>query len=153
MQAARIHTDREIRIMIEAIVEVAYNEQRLLSESRHDEDSEEGPISSLDFTERGRETIRNMLYAISTMLVGIPFVGWAVSGAVVVLTATGFAEQYVIDVINGKINIDKFVEKLEDAAMKFPQGIPKVANILGRKYGGGSPKKPKGPQANAADQL
>jgi len=128
MKVVKSYTDREIRIILEAIVEDtvrSHGLNKILKES--DERSQ------IEITERGRETIKATMYAIASIItVDLPVIGWVLGPLLTFFTYTGKAPDMVINLLEGKMGVDRFIESAENAAIKIATtaNIPIIGGFL-----------------------
>ena len=128
MKVVKSYTDREIRIILEAIVEDTVRSHGL---SKILKESDER--SQIEITERGRETIKDALYAIASIItMDLPVIGWLLGPLLMFFTYTGKAPDKIIDLLEGKMGVDKFITAAENAAIKIATSanIPIVGNFL-----------------------
>ena len=128
MKVVKSYTDREIRIILEAIVEDVvrtHGVNEILKES--DERNQ------VEITERGRETIKATLYAIASIItIDLPVIGWILGPLLTFFTFTGRAPDAVISLLEGKMGVDKFISTAENAAIKIATSanIPLIGQVL-----------------------
>jgi hypothetical protein len=128
MKVVKSYTDREIRIILEAIVEDtvrSHGLEKILKES--DERNQ------VEITERGRETIKATLYAIASIItIDLPVVGWILGPLLYFFTFTGTAPDAVINLLEGKMGVDRFITTAENAAIKITNSakIPLIGQVL-----------------------
>ena len=128
MKVVKSYTDREIRIILEAIVEDtvrSHGLDKILNESDKQ--------NQVNISERGRETIKTTLYAIASIItIDLPVVGWILGPLLYFFTFTGTATDAVVNLLEGNMKVDSFITMAENGAIKYGKfkDIPMIGQIL-----------------------
>ncbi len=130
MKVVKSYTDREIRIILEAIVEDAVRTHDLVRILRESKDKKTGGI---EVTERGERTIEQVLGSIASVItIELPVIGWILGPLLGFLTFTGASTSYVVRLIEDNMDINQLVKKVEDKAVDIclTANIPIVGRIV-----------------------
>ena len=119
MQEEHQYTERELRIIAEAAVD-----EFLMSVMLNEADD---PTTDITITQRGRGILGGFLMAASGLVGAIPLVGWVLAPVLILLAKMGILEDYVADYLEGKANINKLIEKLENVILTIVSKVPNKA--------------------------